>query len=99
MGKRRSRAIAGATRIGGMLFCLALSAVALANEKPNIVFILADDLGYADLGCYGHPYARTPTLDRLARDGTRFTQAYECRLHEQRHSAQRLLYSAVHCFQ
>ena len=43
-------------------------------KPPNIVFILADDLGYADLKCYGHPYARTPNLDRLASEGTRFTQ-------------------------
>ena len=45
-------------------------------QPPNIVFIFADDLGYADLGCYGHPYARTPTIDKLASEGTRFTQAY-----------------------
>lgn len=44
--------------------------------KPNIVFILADDSGFADFGCYGHPYARTPHIDSLARDGTRFTQFY-----------------------
>ncbi|QGJ70432.1 Cerebroside-sulfatase [Planctomycetales bacterium 10988] len=44
--------------------------------KPNILFILADDLGAGDLGCTGHPYARTPTLDRLAKQGVRFTQAY-----------------------
>ena len=47
-----------------------------AERLPNIVFIFADDLGYADLGCYGHPYARTPAIDRLASEGTRFTQAY-----------------------
>jgi N-acetylgalactosamine-6-sulfatase len=44
--------------------------------KPNVVFILADDLGYGDLRCYGHPYARTPDLDRLASEGTRFTQIH-----------------------
>src|SRR3954471_18630344 len=49
-----------------------LAAISVAAEKPNIVFILADDLGYADLACYGHPYARTPALDNLARDGTAF---------------------------
>ncbi len=43
---------------------------------PNIVFIFADDLGYADVGCYGHPYAVTPAIDRLAEEGTRFTQFY-----------------------
>jgi N-acetylgalactosamine-6-sulfatase len=42
--------------------------------KPNIIFILADDSGFADFGCYGHPYARTPNIDSLARAGTRFTQ-------------------------
>ena len=47
-----------------------------AAQKPNIIFIFADDLGYGDLGCYGHPYAKTPSLDQLAREGTRFTQAY-----------------------
>lgn len=47
-----------------------------AAEKPNIIFIFADDLGYGDLGCYGHPYAQTPVLDQLAKEGTRFTQAY-----------------------
>ena len=45
-------------------------------RKPNIVFILADDLGYGDLGCYGQKKIKTPDLDRLAKDGVRFTQAY-----------------------
>jgi arylsulfatase A-like enzyme len=49
---------------------------AQSAEKPNVVFLLADDLGYGDLKCYGHPYARTPNLDRLASQGTRFTQCY-----------------------
>lgn len=47
-----------------------------AADKPNIVFLLADDLGGGDLHCYGHPYARTPHIDSLAKDGTRFTQFY-----------------------
>lgn len=45
-------------------------------NRPNIVFIFADDLGYGDLGCYGHPYAKTPALDRLASEGTMFKQFY-----------------------
>jgi arylsulfatase A-like enzyme len=45
-------------------------------KRPNLVFILADDLGYGDLGCYGSPDIRTPRLDRLAADGVRFTDAY-----------------------
>ncbi|MCL5743615.1 MAG: sulfatase-like hydrolase/transferase, partial [Acidobacteria bacterium] len=44
--------------------------------KPNFIFILADDLGWGDLGCYGNAQIRTPNLDRLAREGTRFTQFY-----------------------
>ena len=47
-----------------------------AQEKPNIVFILTDDLGYTDLGCYGNPFNETPHIDSLAKAGMRFTQAY-----------------------
>src|SRR5206468_10305945 len=43
---------------------------------PNIVFIVADDLGYADVACYGRPDLRTPNIDALAARGTRFLQAY-----------------------
>src|SRR5258705_13665370 len=46
------------------------------SPKPNIVFILADDLGYADVSCYGQRDYTTPNIDRLALEGTRFTQAY-----------------------
>jgi N-acetylgalactosamine-6-sulfatase len=49
---------------------------ASAADKPNIIFILADDLGWGDLGCYGHTITRTPNLDRMAREGTLFTQFY-----------------------
>src|SRR5262245_10822030 len=55
---------------------LGATSVPAQEAKPTIVFILADDLGYADLQCYGHPYARTPNLDQLASAGTRFTQCY-----------------------
>ncbi len=59
------------------LAVLALATAARADERPpNILFVFADDLGYADVGCYGHPYARTPAIDKLASEGTRFTQAY-----------------------
>jgi arylsulfatase A-like enzyme len=46
------------------------------SNKPNIVFLFADDLGYGDLGCYGQKTIRTPNLDRLAVQGTRFTDCY-----------------------
>lgn len=66
--------------VSALLFANHCAAATAAPTKPktppNIVFIFADDLGYADLGCYGHPYAKTPALDQLAREGTRFTQFY-----------------------
>ncbi len=46
------------------------------ERPPNIIFLLTDDLGWGDLGCYGNRRVQTPVLDRLARDGTRFTQFY-----------------------
>jgi len=51
-------------------------AAAAQTRRPNIVFILADDLGYGDLGCYGQAKIKTPHLDRLAAEGLRFTHAY-----------------------
>jgi arylsulfatase A-like enzyme len=47
-----------------------------ATERLNIIFIMADDLGYADLGCYGQKNIKTPSIDRLATEGMRFTQCY-----------------------
>ena len=47
-------------------------------SRPNFVFVFADDWGWGDLGCYGHPHIRTPNLDRLASQGTLFTQFYVC---------------------
>ncbi len=46
------------------------------GRKPNVVLIMVDDLGYHDLGCYGHPRIKTPALDQLARDGIRLTSFY-----------------------
>ena len=70
-----------------LLRCAALGTVALASgienvfaqtvsRPPNIVFIMADDLGYADVSCYGRPDLSTPNIDRLAAKGVRFLQAY-----------------------
>jgi len=59
-----------------VLGALALGASASAADKLNVVFILADDLGWAELGCYGQQKIPTPNLDRLAAEGMRFTQHY-----------------------
>jgi len=53
-------------------------AFAAPAKQPNIVFILADDLGYTDLACYGSKYYETPNIDRLAGEGARFTDGYTC---------------------
>lgn len=49
---------------------------AVSGKRPNIIFIMADDLGYGDVGCYGQQKIKTPNIDRLAREGRRFTQFY-----------------------
>ena len=62
------------TLLGALLVAM-LSPLATA-ENPNILFILVDDLGYADLGCQGSEDIRTPNIDTLAATGIRFTAAY-----------------------
>ena len=60
-----------------LLAALALPALAFADApKPNVVVLLCDDLGYGDLGCFGHPTVKTPNLDKLAADGARLTACY-----------------------
>jgi len=58
------------------ILVLGIAFAAAADEKPNVVFILADDFGWRDAGCYGSSFYDTPNLDRLAESGVRFTQAY-----------------------
>ena len=55
---------------------LLLPALLHAAKSPNFIIILADDLGYGDLGCYGHPSIKTPNLDRMAAEGMKFTDFY-----------------------
>ncbi|MDP6036111.1 MAG: sulfatase-like hydrolase/transferase, partial [Verrucomicrobiota bacterium] len=56
---------------------LSLALLAQAAERPpNFVVIFCDDMGYGDVGCYGHPTIKTPNLDRMAADGVKFTQFY-----------------------
>jgi arylsulfatase A-like enzyme len=59
-----------------VLLALVVGPTPAAAPRPNVVFILIDDLGWTDLGCYGSDFYLTPHIDQLARDGMRFTQAY-----------------------
>src|SRR5512145_3175572 len=61
-----------------LLLMLGCASQLAAAEKPNVVFILADDLGWTDLGCQGSKYYETPNIDRLAKQGVRFTSGYTC---------------------
>ena len=55
-----------------LILSLAAQSVSTASavDKPNILFIFADDWGWGDLSCHGHPYVKTPNIDRLAKEGT-----------------------------
>ena len=65
-----------------VLFCVYL---VHARGKPNLIYIVCDDLGYGDLGCYGQKVIKTPRFDRMAKEGLRFTDHYAghtvCRPH------------------
>ena len=58
--------------ISYILFSLLIFGISYGDDRPNIVFIFADDWGWGDLGCHGHPYLKTPHIDRLAKEGTDF---------------------------
>src|SRR5580698_6203823 len=66
----------------GSVFLLVLAFIfgrqlpAFGASHPNIIFLLTDDMGYGDVGCYGGKFAPTPNIDKMAREGTRFTQFY-----------------------
>ena len=63
--------------LGWLILALGLGVQrAAAAERPNFLVILCDDLGYGDLGCYGHKSIKTPHLDKLATEGIRFTDCY-----------------------
>jgi arylsulfatase A len=64
------------TRSLALLSACLVAGPLVAADKPNVVIIYADDLGYGDLGCYGHPTIRTPNLDRMAAEGLKFTSLY-----------------------
>jgi len=65
-----------AAALGSMSLVIARRSRAQARRRPNIVYIMADDMGYADVACYGRPDVRTPNIDRLAANGVRLLQAY-----------------------
>ncbi|MGN6136214.1 MAG: sulfatase-like hydrolase/transferase, partial [Aureliella sp.] len=58
------------------LLLVGQSSTSAADRPPNVIVIYADDLGWGDLACYGHPMIRTPNLDRMAAEGMRFTNFY-----------------------
>jgi arylsulfatase A-like enzyme len=76
----RIRSLLLAKELGVLVLLLAAPFTVLSQpgsaEKPNFVFILADDMGLHQLGCYGGTYYQTPHIDRLATQGMRFTRAY-----------------------
>lgn len=59
-----------------LMLLLATTLFAKADERPNIIFIMADDMGYGDAGCYGQTQIQTPHIDQLAAEGMRFRQCY-----------------------
>src|ERR1051325_2385180 len=67
-----------ARALPAILFLLisTLGVAAAGAAQPNVIFILADDLGYGDVGAFGQKLIKTPSIDHLAAEGTRFTQAY-----------------------
>jgi arylsulfatase A-like enzyme len=73
--RRKDFSKAGAAALMLLLLC-GVGAASYAAESPNIIFIMADDLGYGDLGCYGQEAIKTPHIDQLAMEGLRFTQCY-----------------------
>ena len=63
-------------RIAQTIFFLFLAISLNAQKKPNVILIFVDDLGYGDLGCFGHPIIKTPNLDKIAQNGAKLTSFY-----------------------
>src|SRR5262245_2062147 len=75
-GARPMRILCAAILVLGTSATATAAGPARVGEPPNVILILADDLGYGDLGCFGQGLIRTPNIDRLAAEGVRFRQAY-----------------------
>ncbi len=76
MNRREFVQTLGLGMVTGLTINPSLQAQSTTSRLPNIIYILADDLGYGDLGCYGQQKIKTPNLDQMARDGMRFTNHY-----------------------
>ncbi|MDB6026444.1 MAG: arylsulfatase [Verrucomicrobiales bacterium] len=76
MNLKRIRSLIAAAMVVSSSLLAAENGKSITNPKPNFIVILADDLGYNDLGCYGSPLIKTPNLDQMAREGVRFTSFY-----------------------
>jgi hypothetical protein len=88
---RRPSAIGMKIRISVLLACLSsLSPGAVTLPRPNILVVVADDLGYGDLACFGHPEIKTPHLDRLAAEGLKLTRYEQLRIEWPDYVAKRL---------
>ncbi len=72
----KQAALGAGALVSGVTLSSPSPAFAQSGRKPNIIFIMADDLGYGDLGCYGQKTIQTPRIDRMAREGMRFTDCY-----------------------
>lgn len=76
MNRRRFMQAAATLLSAPAIQAMAADTPSRADKRPNIIFIMADDLGYADLGCYGQEHIQTPHIDQLATEGMRFGQCY-----------------------
>lgn len=78
MNRRRFLAQAGSAALAAAAWPSLAAMGAAPGKKPNVIFFLTDDMGFGDAATFGHPYLKTPAIDRLAREGTSYTHFYSC---------------------